>query len=203
MNNLLRVDLIRIKHLRDGGKNVTVSDASQRSMKRRFSIFRTTVAKTLRNVETEQFKKFNNMFRRISALILLFVSLFMLSVAVSQSIQVVGNKAYKGKCNNAYSSKEMNVNLYHHCVADAAFCQNLFKPSCDCLHVKLLNYNHTMLPSNSKYMKSLRILQITNGMLQKLPENFGFDHRLLVKLHIENNLIERLPESIWFITRRT
>ena len=196
MNNLLRVDLIRIKHLQDDGKNVIESDASQGPMKRRFSIFRTTVAKTLRNVETKQFKNFNNVFRGVSILILLFVSLFMLSVALSQGIQVVGNKAYIEKCNNAYSSKEMNVNLYRHCVADAAFCQNLFKPSCDCLHVKLLDYNHTMLPRNSKYMKSLRILEITNGMLQELPENFGFNHRLLVKLHIENNLIKRLPESI-------
>ena len=50
----------------------------------------------------------------------------MLSVAVSQGIQVVINKSYIAQCNNAYSSKEMNVNLYHHCVADAAFCQNLF-----------------------------------------------------------------------------
>ena len=121
----------------------------------------------------------------------------MLSVALSQGIQVVGNKAYSEKCMNAYSSsKEMNVNLYRHCVADAAFCQNLFQPSCDCLHVKLLDYNHTMLPRNIKDMKSLRILEITNGMLQELPKNFGFNHHLLVKLHIENNLIKKLPESI-------
>ena len=196
MNNFIRIDLIRIKQLKKDCATESNSDANERSMKRRFSIFRASLAEPLLLVEKKQFHHFNGIFRSFAIAILLMVSGFMFSVALAQSLQVIGNKTFFEECIKIYDSEEMNVNLYKHCVSEAAFCQNLFQPACDCLHVSLSDYNHTRLPSNSKYMKSLRILKVTDGRLLRLPESFGFNHQLLVKLHIENNFIEKLPESI-------
>jgi len=196
INNLIKIDSIRIKQLKKDYATESNSDANGRSMKRRFSIFRASLAEPLLLVEKKQFHHFNGKFRSFAIAILLMVSGFMFSVALAQSLQVIGNKTFFEECIKIYDSEEMNVNLYKHCVSEGAFCQNLFKPACDCLHVSLPDYNHTRLPSNSKHMKSLRILKVTDGRLLRLPESFGFNHHLLVKLHIENNFIEKLPESI-------
>ena len=37
------------------------------------------------------------------------------------------NKTFFEECIKIYDSEEMNVNLYKHCVSEAAFCQNLFQ----------------------------------------------------------------------------
>ena len=77
-------------------------------------------------VEKKQFHHFNGIFRSFAIAILLMVSGFMFSVALAQSLQVIGNKTFFEECIKIYDSEEMNVNLYKHCVSEAAFCQNLF-----------------------------------------------------------------------------
>ena len=64
--------------------------------------------------------------------------------------------------------------IWSNCFAKVPICNDFFAPDCNCAVVDIENHNMTQLPTVVNSMTALRRVEIRNGPLKTLDDEFGF-----------------------------
>eukprot|EP00944_MAST-04C_sp_MAST-4C-sp1_P002756 g2756.t1 len=86
--------------------------------------------------------------------------------------------------------------LYDGCIVKVPTCGSTFKPSCNCVVLKLDHHNFTRLPGMFTEMNALKKIQIKDGPLRTLPENIGTKLYRISEVNVDFNRLQALPESM-------
>ena len=89
--------------------------------------------------------------------------------------------------------------LWENCIIPTPFCKNPYVAMCDCSVLEIPFYNSTALPPTFLEMYSLRKVGIFSGKLARLPNLIGSHLEHLKVLEVWNSNLTRLPEDIGHI----
>ncbi len=109
--------------------------------------------------------------------------------------------------------------LWEKCYVKTPYCKNIFTPTCNCAVLTTSKHNWTQLPDGMNDMTALKVMRITNGPLEKLPDDFNkkfqylsllnldYNHLTevpvdmgnlkLTKVYLRNNALGALPDNVW------
>lgn len=93
--------------------------------------------------------------------------------------------------------EEIGMQIWEGCHVHVPFCSRPFAPQCNCAIMTLVQYNESKLPDSFAKLDGLAKLRIIFGSLEKLDDNFGFNHHRLVHLEIVNQKLKALPDSVF------
>ena len=107
-------------------------------------------------------------------------------------LRIVNVFSNNDTCHQFYTEK-----VWQGCQVEVPFCQDPFKPHCDCAILKVYNFSRSQLDENSfLHMNSLLKLNIVGGDLERLPQKLGTNFINLVELEVSGNRLSSIPDDV-------
>eukprot|EP00945_MAST-04E_sp_MAST-4E-sp1_P008098 g8098.t1 len=85
--------------------------------------------------------------------------------------------------------------IWNNCLAKVPTCNDLFVPDCNCAIISIENHNMTRLPTVVNSMTALRRVEIRNGPLKALDDEFGVRAKQFSSVNMDFNRLTSLPKS--------
>lgn len=120
--------------------------------------------------------------------ILLFYSTWMVCLA---GWVLIADSIGREKCRGVNDGEY----IWERCTVKSPLCKEFFAPRCDCAVVAIHKHNMTSLPDVLASMHALRRVEVTDGTLKNLPDNFGSNAKNLAMVVLDFNELTALPET--------
>ena len=115
-----------------------------------------------------------------------------LVMALVGVLSIVGHSVAADKC----ATTNGGLYIWKNCIVKAPICNNVFVPDCNCAVIKVHNHNMTRLPIVVNLMTALRKVEVVNGPLRVLDDDFGSQAPKLSVLIMDFNRLKSFPDGI-------